>query len=584
MTLRETRGRYLRACRFLSDKAHERVTCLSLLCGVIAFSLVNNVIWLRIDTRPPRWDEAHYLTMSLKYHEALSQGGLAAFAKALLVVDLARPPLVPALAVPAYLLFGRSADGALVVNLLAFIMLILVVYGLGARLASPWVGLLAAFFVSTYPGIYGLSRLFYLDFFNTALVAAALYLIVRTTSFSRIGPSVALGAVIGLGLLCRAFFPVFVIAPLVVCVYSARKESRSGMWTGEDHGLSFRANAGLVLLLSAAVAGPWYLVNLVPLARRSLSAAFGAEAVGYGPSEPLSPRAILSYLIIFIDVHTTLFGMILFLLATALLLVKRPVLLSQVFVRNAKTSHGVYFLLSSVLPPLMVFSVLPSQDPKNIAPVLPAVAVISSWGVSLLGSDRLKKALIGFAVVVSLLQFCLGTYGVPPLPEAVGLRVGSQLPDLLVYRQATANPDEAFHLLPRRENWRMSELLSRIAELPVRPNGAWITAKPAILAIIPDHALFNSNNFYYVAVLKGLSLQVEHPGDPRSPEGRNYRTQLLRVDYAVMKTGDPGPAWVNPFNMEMVEFLRSNESGFVEVPPHFPLPDGSEAILYARHG
>lgn len=33
----------------------------TLLGGLIALGLIVNLIWLRIDTRPPRWDEAAYL-------------------------------------------------------------------------------------------------------------------------------------------------------------------------------------------------------------------------------------------------------------------------------------------------------------------------------------------------------------------------------------------------------------------------------------------------------------------------------------------------------------------------------------------
>ena len=113
----------------------DKVACLILLAGVIAFSVVNNLIWLRIDTRPPRWDEASYLTASLNYYECLISGGVVAFTRCFLTLSTSRPHLVPALAVPSYLLLGKSTASALRLNLLAFVLLILAVYGMGARLA-----------------------------------------------------------------------------------------------------------------------------------------------------------------------------------------------------------------------------------------------------------------------------------------------------------------------------------------------------------------------------------------------------------------------------------------------------------------
>ncbi len=561
-----------------------KTACLILLAAVVAFGVVNNLVWLHIDTRPPRWDEAHYLTMGLKFHEALFSGGVGSFVGSVLTLYPANPPLVPALSVPAYLLLGKSADAALAVNFLAFVMLILATYGLGATLASPWCGLLAAVLVSTYPGAFGLSRVFYVDFVNVALVAVSLYLLVRTEAFSRKVPSLAFGVVTGLGFLCRATYPVFVIGPLGISAYLA--------WSGRKHddltsGVErprLWVNSGLALLGLVVVAAPWYIRNLLPVVRRSLSAGYGAVAVGYGPTNPLTLHAILSYFIILIDVHMTPFGMALFILAVLILWVKRSTILQEAPTQKINLSHGLLFCLSSVCVPLMIFATGRSQDPRFVAPILPAIAVVSAWGLWSLKSSLLKKGLIGSAIMVSLFQLWLGTYGVRALPQEVGIWVGRQLPPILIYRQATSNPHAGSHLLPRRENWPIAEILARIMGRSAVGSSALMTAPPAVLGIIPNHALFNINNFRYYAALDGLPVQVERLGDPQSPEGKDYQTYLAGLDFAVVKTGDPGLEWTNTYNTQMVEFLRSPGSGFVEISPRFPLPDGSQAVLYAANG
>src|SRR5262249_53940851 len=152
--------------------------CLVLLLALITFSVVNTAVWVLFDTRPPRWDEAYYLTLSLKHHAALTSGGVNLLVQSLLDLDHTRPPLVPALAVFAHLLLVRWADAAFRATGGAFVGALLAVYGLGAPLVSPWAGLLAAFFLALSPGVFSLARLFLFDFCDMALVALALYCLI----------------------------------------------------------------------------------------------------------------------------------------------------------------------------------------------------------------------------------------------------------------------------------------------------------------------------------------------------------------------------------------------------------------------
>ncbi len=556
----------------------EKIACLILLAVVIVFSVTNTVIWTRIDTRPPRWDESGYLTMSLKYEECLTSAGAVGFFRCLLTLYPTRPPLVPALAVPSYLLLGRSPDSALLVNSLAFVLLILAVYGIGARWASPWCGLLAAFFVSTYPSVFGLSRVFLLELVDTALVAASLYALARTEGFSDRRACLTFGVVVGLGLLCRIFFPLFVIGPLGVYTWCTWKASRQNIGSPQSAKSQWLVNGGLALVACAFITAPWYLINFAQVVQRSLSAAYGKEAIGYGPSDPLTLQAMLKYFIILMNVHTTPLGMAIFLLAAVTLWAKRSSLLPEGPRGVLNPPYGLLFLLSSVFLPLMIFSTGRSQDPKNLAPILPAIGAVSAWGLLALKPSLLKKALIGSAILASLFQFWVGTYGAQSLPQELGLHVGWRLPAPLIYRQATTIPEEAFHNLPMRENWRITEILFRMTAGSIDPSGMLVMARPTVVGIIPNYPLFNKNNFEYFAALGGLPVRVEQIG--RWTGKGDFGTELLGVDFAVVKTGDPGPAWINRYNADMIRFLRSPESRFAEIPPRLPLPDGSEAVLY----
>lgn len=553
-----------------------------LLMAIIAFSIINAAVWLWIDTRPPRWDEAGYLTVSLRYHEALTDGGVGSFVRALTRVDRKRPTLVSAFATLGYLLFGRSTEAALVMHVAAFVVLLLAVYGLGSRLVSPAAGVLAAFFAATYPSICGLSHVFVFDFWNTALVAAALYLLVRTEGFSHKWASLGFGIIVGLGLLCRAFFPIFLFGPLLVSLYAVRRVRTAYSEAQKEEWLQARLYWKHALAALLLVAAPWYLINLVPLTLRSLSAAYGAEAVGYGPANPFTFHALLSYFLLFIQVHTTFAGFLLFLVALPILWIKRASFRGQDKQGVHDSLSGLWMLLSAVFLPYLFFTTLPSQDLKNITPILPAVAVVSAWGLALLSHSMLKYTVIGLSSVWFLCQFWLATYGYSGLPPQVGLRLGANLPWLIFVRQGSSEPTP-FFMLPQREHWPIVNILFQVTGGTIGPNNVRTLARPAVLAVIPDHALFNGTNFTYFATLHRLPVTVVHPGDPRIPEGKEYRTHLLGVDFAVVKTGSPGDPWLNIYNKEMIAFLRSSESGFTEIAPRFPLPDNSEAILFAAN-
>lgn len=552
---------------------------LLVLGGIILWSVGHTVIWLWIDTRPPRWDEAWYLTMSLKYQQALTSGGVLAFLKAWLTVDPQRPSLVSALAVPIYFLFGTSPDVALVVNCLAFVVLILAVYGLGRRLAGPRVGLFAAFLVGTYPGVYALARVFMLDFCNATLVAVALYLLLRTEIFAYTRASLLLGVTIGLGMLCRAFFPIFLVGPVVVTLYGMWRVTRQ---SGDAQVHRLR-NMGLTLLVALGVTASWYAYNLVPVIKRSLSAAYGAEAFGYGPTNPFTWIALCNYLINFMTHISTMLGLLLFLIAIVVLWKQWPVVIHEEAREGTFPGYEVFLLLSSLLVAYLFFTTLPSQDTKNTAPMMPAMALVTAWGLMLVRSTWLRRLLVGGGGAGMVFQFWLGTYGLAAFPQEISIATRPDMPWVTLIRQAPMANDTTF-FLPQRAEWPLTDILWRVTGGEVGPNDARTLAQPVTFAIIPDHPVLNFASFYYYTVLLGFPVNITHPGDPRIPEGRDYRRKIWEADFALIKTEQLGLQWINVNNDAMVEFLRSPDSGFVEVSPRYPLPDGSEAVLYAAGG
>ena len=542
------------------------------LTALVVFSIVNNIVWLMIDTRPPRWDESHYLGLSLTYYDALASGGLVSLAESLVSADRARPPLLPLSAILGLGLFGRSEDAAFALQIVFHAILILVTYGAGYKIASPRCGLLAAFLVAFYPGIYSLARLFLLDFLHATLIACTLFALVWSEGFARRGASVLAGVAVGLGLMCRTFFPVFVVGPLALTIHAAartekevREDGTSPLW---------RANLLWAALSAAAIAMPWYWVNLDPVIRRSLSAAFGAESAGYGPRNPLSFFEVSAFFMEFGHVPPSFVGLVLFVSGTSVLC--RHVYTSSIeTIGNLNHRDVFYVLFSSVLVPFLFLAALPTRDLKDITPSLPAMAILSAWGLSSMRSRWAQRVVVGVGCLLLFLQFWPGSYSsIRSLEPEITLH--RRLPTLRLIHQGSVDPNDHF-LVPARENWRIEDVVSRVSQ-------RWRAheAQRALVLIVPDHPLFNENNLRYYSLLTRAPITVERVGARQPIPGADLRGLLYSADYVVGKTGNAGPDRSNPNNAAILELLASPESEFVELRPRIPLPDGSLAVVYAR--
>src|SRR5262249_28008293 len=150
-------------------------------------------------------------------------------------------------------------------------------------------------------------------------------------------------------------------------------------------------------------------------------------------------------------------GLVLFLLAISLLWLKRSSLLAEIHGDTTTPVHALALLLSSIVIPYLFFSTLPSQDIKNILPVLPAMAILTAWGLSLVQPSVLKKSVIGCSLVWSLFQFWIGTYGLSALPQQIGIRMGWHLPQLLLLQQGLTYPPGETPFLPQRGNWHIPD-------------------------------------------------------------------------------------------------------------------------------
>src|SRR5436189_3328082 len=185
------------------------------ICGTAA-------VWLTVDRRPPEWDHANHLERAVDCYRNLrivTDSG----AREILEASSFYPPLATCAAGALYLVFPITPLTAQVVMMGFLALALACVYGLGRRLADVETGLWAAFLLATAPFVVFSLTNFQLDLPLPAMVALALYALVRAEAFTDARWSLTLGVALGLGMLTKPSFAIYVLPPFLWSVWRAMR-------------------------------------------------------------------------------------------------------------------------------------------------------------------------------------------------------------------------------------------------------------------------------------------------------------------------------------------------------------------------
>lgn len=225
--------------------------------------------YVGVDTRPPAWDQANHMDVALQYLEAFRRGEWAAP----LTLEPKHyippfPPLYHLSIVPAYATSDPEGN-ALWSNLFYLALLCAAVFGIALELRRDDVysAAAAAIAFACVPAVQWLAHTQLIDLSLTACAAAAYWAWLRCDGFRRRRASLALGALVGLGMLHKWSFFAYLF-PIYVSLARAlvRPDTR-------------RRAAGAVLL-ACALCAPWY-VPRVPLLFQRLVQASADQAVPF---------------------------------------------------------------------------------------------------------------------------------------------------------------------------------------------------------------------------------------------------------------------------------------------------------------
>ncbi|MDD5130166.1 MAG: glycosyltransferase family 39 protein [Candidatus Omnitrophica bacterium] len=310
------------------------------------------------------------------------------------------------------LAFGNSIGVSLAANLPFFILLIIFTFLIGKEIAGAKEGLFAAFLVSFYPGIYGMSRSYGVDFPLVAMVTVSIYILIAK-NVAKIRYSLLFGLVSGLTLLIKLPGAYFLIGPAVYIFFDRVRQ----VVKASPQNSCVNKHIFQVVFASALFAGISFLL---------LNFGWGSGRVEYVLNCVYSinfpmfierrhfywvcPYNIGEWKSIFFYMFEAVHSMsrLLFLLFCA----------GSVLFLIKKIKYKMVILLW-VIVPYIILMLSVNKWGRYYLPVFPALALITAVGIFQIKEKKYRIFLVALAVFISFVQFYDLSFGASFFPRVL---------------------------------------------------------------------------------------------------------------------------------------------------------------------
>ncbi|MFH1849304.1 MAG: glycosyltransferase family 39 protein [archaeon] len=435
------------------------------------------------------------------------------------------PAILTILLYPYYWAAGINQTSVIMSNALFLAILVASVYGIGKRLHSCKAGLLAAFTVTVFPQVFGLSRDYDMRFHLAAMVCLSIYLMLRSDGFTRTWYSLLFGMAAGFGAGIKPEFSLFVIGPFIgIIARSMHKEISKGR----------QFLPALLKNLGVSLAG-FMLVYIINGGLNPYSLQHSLYAIS-PYKDSVSPDALF-YVKSLVGIQVLHYFSALLIAAIAYAILRRRYSL----------------LLTWFFVPLLFFTVVAYANPSIIFMVsaMPAVALLISVFICSARSANLRKTMAYTVILVGLAQFFVISYvptaypGISRVNRALGItNIQPNLPQDFLDYDGMSFPAQTQYigfLHAYRHDWGINSVSSMIS-YEAAGNGTHVTV--IVIDSAVNHVIAQPLRYgLYLQGIRNAEVIPIEDYDFQRPAGYrgsvNPRELLADADYFVLTDVTP---------------------------------------------
>ncbi|MCX5694927.1 MAG: glycosyltransferase family 39 protein [Candidatus Omnitrophica bacterium] len=555
------------------SKANKRtgvVIALVLVC-ICLFHVVNNYFWIKNDVLswyPEKYYQLIHKNTVFFSLESISHSNQPLAGKIISVFKMIKPDLGCGWGVIFYiytacfnLLFSNSIGVSLISNLPFFMLLIFFTFLIGKELVGAKEGLFAAFLVSFYPGIYGMSRSYGVDFPLVTMVTICIYILL-VKDITKIKYALLFGLLLGITLLIKVPGAYFLIGPMF---YIFCQHIYEGIKSRPKNNFINKYIFQLIFALVLFMAIPFLFLNL----------GWGSNQVEYifkciySVNFPMFTQRRHFYWVC--PYNAAELKSIFFYLFETIYSLSRPLFLLfcagfLLFLRQRIKSKIPILLWITV--PYVILTLCINKWGRYYFPVFPALALITAIGVFQIRPKKIKIILISLVVLLSLVQFYDLSFGSGILPKSL-------------YR----HPDYSFTAYSPGQ-YQEGKIVARFLKL-INKESKDLNYKWKILFIAPhshiDHGrleyIFQTEtkvefskffsvgagyeNCDYIIVLNDKARRIDKP-DLSFLKAPNYYGDFLRISYPQYSLSNEELAKMYEFftKFEVVDYYYAGKISF----------------------
>lgn len=429
------------------------------------------------------------------------------------------PPIPPLSYASSYFIFGPHAKIEPIVNAIYLALAMLSIYGIGKKICNEKAGLLAAFILSTFPGVIIFSRQIYAEFLLMCMVCLMSFCLLKTDFFKSRGYSLLFGISLGLVALTKWEFILIMAGPFL---WYLTRTSFSTVYSRRNFILS--VSVGLIISLF------WYSRNINYIIWRLFYGPDNILLQRYSGNSPVSflIQKFSFYVLTIINTHISVFYFLLLVLAGINFLDITEDRNQESDIPNYR--FHLVFLILWLLIPYFFLSLANLQTVSHVLLVLPAIALIISLDIF-----SFKNTIVRSVFIFLIILYGIGSY----LHSFVDLGKIDLLYKLKIYLSSdtklalTTTTDNIprdewgrnYFYPPESCDWKIQEIISFIKE-----DSRLMKPRPVVL-VLGNKEEFNSFSFQYYNLLWDYKLFIEPKSNDRSepPKDRS------KFDYVVIR-------------------------------------------------